>query len=157
MSSRAYDASLAGATFVVLVALGYVTIRKKAEKTRMALWPVGGAILGALYGLRATDLEGEQAWLLPLMAAVLGLLTGGALWLVDGTRASVAQPGEDRGEPFLALTSFLLCWAPFFGLVLTGMSVFKNRGVRGWPRIVSVLGLFSSIAIHVALMMASDA
>jgi hypothetical protein len=146
------NTSLAAVTFVVLVALGYFTFRKAAERTRMAFWPLGGAILGALYGLRATDLGDEHAWILPALGAVLGLCTGAAFWLVDGTRVAVAARGESAGEPFLALTSFLLCWAPFFGLLLTGTAVYKNRGVRGWVRILSVIGLFSSIAIHVALL-----
>jgi hypothetical protein len=53
---------------------------------------------------------------------------------------------------FLALACILLCWAPFVGVVLSLISFIASLKHKGWPLLVSIVGIFLSGGITIVVI-----
>jgi len=98
--------------------------------------------------------------------AVLGLVAGLFVWLLDKPKAEGQRIAEGADAPeggqapgvvtqssgsvitrFFAVLTVLLCWAPVVGLILGGIAWFLNRNVHGWPKTVSRVGTIIALLI----------
>ncbi|MGO9463216.1 MAG: hypothetical protein ACLQIB_27025 [Isosphaeraceae bacterium] len=122
--------------------------------------PLVGVVAGGLVGGRAARRAGEgfsPAW--RVGGAVLGLVAGLFVWLLDKPTTAAEQISEEPQASeggqvagvaiessgsviarFFALLAILLCCVPVVGLILAGIAWFPNQHVRGWPKTTSRIG-----------------
>jgi hypothetical protein len=143
------------------------------DNTSFPRWagPLVGAGVGLALALRLSLDLAPEARLLPVLGGLVGgLLLGCLIWFLDPPPTTTTEFGrrprhnyievlDNSSAPhgtfvtrFLALLSVVLCWAPFVGLVLAIPAVVLNRRARGWPRIVSWVGLALSAVVTALLV-----
>ncbi len=109
-------------------------------------WMVGGAVLGLVAGL--------FVWLLDKPKAEDEQISEGTQASVGGQAAGAATRSSGSViTRFFAVLSILLCWAPVVGLVLGGIAWFLNRNVRGWPKIASLIGTVIAFLITALIIL----
>jgi hypothetical protein len=115
--------------------------------SRCWAYPVGAGI-GALLGLQA----GASIEFI-IGGAILGLLAGGLIFLLDPRKGNFSGEKEDADEEeparrangtlmsrLFATLAVGLFWMPILGLALGVGAVLMNFKTRGWPRVLGWIG-----------------
>src|SRR5262249_34457996 len=98
---------------------------------------------------------GATDWLWPVAGALLGALGGGVLWLVDAPAPAEQRRASVLGC-LLAVLALFPGIVPFVGLVFGVPAFLVNRRVRGWPNGASRLGLGLCIVLTIVVVVASQ-